>query len=44
MTSATNGAFTGTFTVLAVPFLVALSGRAIKRKTWFAAVAALIGA
>jgi hypothetical protein len=43
MTSASHGAFTGTFTVLAVPMLVGLSGRRIATKTWLAGAAALIG-
>ena len=43
MTSASHGAFTGTFTVLAVPMLVGLSGRKIAGRTWAAAFAALIG-
>lgn len=44
MTSASHGAFTGTFTVLAVPMLVGLSGRRIANKTWAAGAAALLGA
>ena len=33
----------GTFTVLAVPLLVGLSGRKVPSTTWAAAVVALIG-
>jgi hypothetical protein len=43
MTSASHGAFTGTFTVLAVPLLMGLSGRKIAGKTWVAGAAALLG-
>jgi len=42
-TSAAHGAFTGTFTVLAVPVLVGLSGRRIASRTWLAACAGLAG-
>ena len=42
-TTAARGAFTGTFTVLAVPLLVGLSGRKVPGTTWAAAVVALIG-
>lgn len=44
LTSASHGAFTGTFTVLAVPLLVGLSGRRIANRTWAAGAAALLGA
>jgi len=43
MTSASHGAFTGTFTVVAVPLLVGLSGRKIANRTWTSAAAALLG-
>jgi hypothetical protein len=43
-TTAARGAFTGTFTVLAVPILVGLSGRRVPWSTWAAAAAALTGA
>eukprot|EP00892_Ulva_mutabilis_P003883 jgi/Ulvmu1/1867/UM012_0023.1 len=43
MTSASHGAFTGTFTVVAVPLLVGLSGRKIANRTWFSAAAAMLG-
>jgi hypothetical protein len=42
-TTAARGAFTGTFTVLAVPVLVGLSGRKVGFKTWAAAAVALAG-
>lgn len=42
-TTAARGAFTGTFTVLAVPLLVGFSGRKVPATTWVAAVVALIG-
>lgn len=42
-TTAARGAFTGTFTVLAVPILVGLSGRRVPWTTWFAAVVAMSG-
>eukprot|EP01023_Acetabularia_acetabulum_P024822 TRINITY_DN2388_c0_g1_i3.p1 TRINITY_DN2388_c0_g1~~TRINITY_DN2388_c0_g1_i3.p1 ORF type:complete len:415 (-),score=76.07 TRINITY_DN2388_c0_g1_i3:3178-4422(-) len=42
-TTAARGAFTGTFTVLAVPILVGLSGRKIPLSTWGAAVVAIFG-
>eukprot|EP01025_Chloroclados_australasicus_P015140 TRINITY_DN1720_c0_g2_i1.p1 TRINITY_DN1720_c0_g2~~TRINITY_DN1720_c0_g2_i1.p1 ORF type:complete len:445 (+),score=42.69 TRINITY_DN1720_c0_g2_i1:161-1336(+) len=42
-TTAARGAFTGTFTVLAVPILVGLSGRRIPFSTWAAAVVAIFG-
>ena len=42
-TTAARGAFTGTFTVLAVPLLVGLSGRRVPGTTWAAATVALIG-
>eukprot|EP01026_Neomeris_dumetosa_P055725 TRINITY_DN5076_c0_g1_i3.p2 TRINITY_DN5076_c0_g1~~TRINITY_DN5076_c0_g1_i3.p2 ORF type:complete len:399 (+),score=36.97 TRINITY_DN5076_c0_g1_i3:1264-2460(+) len=42
-TTAARGAFTGTFTVLAVPILVGLSGRKIPFSTWLAAVVAIFG-
>lgn len=42
-TTAANGAFTGTFTVLVVPLLVGLSGRAVPLSTWLAAMVALFG-
>lgn len=44
LTTASRGAFTGTFTVLAVPILVGLSGRKIPWSTWAAAAGALTGA
>lgn len=44
LTTASRGAFTGTFTVLAVPILVGLSGRRIPWTTWAAAAGALTGA
>lgn len=43
MTTAARGAFTGTFTVVAVPLLVGLSGRKVSWTTWVAAVTAIIG-
>ena len=43
-TTASHGAFTSTFTVLAVPLLVGLSGRRVAKTTWVAGFAALIGA
>ncbi|CAL8471255.1 g10797 [Coccomyxa elongata] len=43
LTTASRGAFTGTFTVLAVPILVGLSGRRIPWSTWAAAAGALTG-
>ena len=43
-TTASRGAFTGTFTVLAVPMLVGLSGRSVPWSTWTAAAVALTGA
>ena len=43
-TTASRGAFTGTFTVLAVPILVGLSGRKVAWTTWAAAAVALTGA
>lgn len=43
MTSAARGAFTSTFTVVAVPILVGLSGRKVAWQTWASAVAALVG-
>lgn len=42
-TTASRGAFTGTFTVLVVPILVGLSGRKISMSTWIAAAVALLG-
>ena len=42
-TTASRGAFTGTFTVLAVPMLVGLSGRRVPWSTWAAAAVALTG-
>ncbi|CAL5228166.1 g11247 [Coccomyxa viridis] len=42
-TTASRGAFTGTFTVLAVPLLVGLSGRKVPWTTWAAAAVALTG-
>ncbi len=42
-TTASRGAFTGTFTVLAVPILVGLSGRKVPWTTWAAAAVALTG-
>lgn len=42
-TTAARGAFTGTFTVLAVPILVGLSGRRIAPTTWIAALIAIGG-
>lgn len=42
-TTAARGAFTGTFTVLAVPVLVGMSGRRVGFKTWAAAAVALAG-
>ncbi|KAK9806318.1 hypothetical protein WJX72_010202 [[Myrmecia] bisecta] len=42
-TTASRGAFTGTFTVLAVPILVGLSGRKVALTTWIAGVVALAG-
>lgn len=35
--------FAGTFTVVAVPLLVGLSGRKVSWTTWVAAVTAIIG-
>ena len=43
-TTAANGAFTGTFTVLSVPILVGLSGRRVGQTTWIAACTGLLGA
>lgn len=43
VTTAARGAFTSTFTVVAVPLLVGLSGRHVAWQTWASAVAALIG-
>mmetsp|Transcript_20667 Transcript_20667/g.62280 ORF Transcript_20667/g.62280 Transcript_20667/m.62280 type:complete len:473 (+) Transcript_20667:213-1631(+) len=43
MTTAARGAFTSTFTVVAVPLLVGLSGRRVAWTTWASAVVALIG-
>ncbi|KAK9800334.1 hypothetical protein WJX73_004585 [Symbiochloris irregularis] len=42
-TTAAKGAFTGTFTVIAVPLLVGFSGRKVPATTWAAAVVALAG-
>lgn len=42
-TTASHGAFSGTFTVLAVPILAGLSGRKIPVSTWIAAVVAIFG-
>ena len=42
-TTAARGAFTGTFTVLAVPMLVGFSGKRVPNTTWAAAVVALFG-
>lgn len=42
-TTAARGAFTGTFTVLAVPILVGLSGRRVATTTWIAALIAIGG-
>ncbi|GMH33025.1 hypothetical protein BSKO_00859 [Bryopsis sp. KO-2023] len=42
-TTAARGAFTGTFTVLAVPILVGLSGRRVPPTTWIAAMIAIGG-
>lgn len=43
-TTAAKGAFTGTFTVLAVPLLVGFSGRKVPLTTWASALVALVGA
>lgn len=42
-TSASHGAFTGSFTVLTVPVLIGLSGIRISRTIWVSAAAALLG-
>eukprot|EP00873_Tetraselmis_striata_P038646 jgi/Tetstr1/458910/TSEL_000376.t1 len=42
-TSATHGALTGTFTVIAVPMFVGLSGTKVSKSTWFSAMLAIMG-